>query len=623
MHRRQLTALMATAALLWPAFGWAEVPFDRYRNYEELTAALKQLASVHKEVVQLQSLGRSREGRELWVVRVAANKSPDPDQRPAILVVGNIEGYHLVGSEMVLHTIHYLATGYAGNDTVRALLQKRTFYLVPRLNPDGTETMFGKAVWARAGNATPWDDDFDDVADEDGPEDLNGDGLITLMRVKDPWGDYLPDPAEPRLLKRADRGKGERGVYKVYLEGVDNDGDEEYNEDPPGGVDLNMNFPHAYAEHAPGAGVHALSETEGRALVDFMLAHRNIAVVLAYGPYDNLLSPPQERPGGERDEAAPDIAQFTGGRRGFTPPSGMSREQMRRVFERKAPTAVLSQDVPYFQEVSRRYKELVGIDGDRAKDRPKPRGAFFEWAYFQYGVPSFSAKVWTLPETREERNAQEWRAPGDSTRRPERQSEQMRAAMAERIAPPRGRERRDEESDDALWLKWVDKELTGKGFVPWSPFTHPTLGGVEIGGLEPLLKINPPPGRLAELGHKHARFTAYLAEVCPEIVIAKVEVQAHGTDLFTVKAEVENKGFFPTALTQGVQSQGVKPTLVRFSLDKGELLTGTALMRLSSLAGSGARERYQWLVRAMPGSKARLEVVSEKAGQVEREIVLR
>lgn len=62
-------------------------------------------------MVQLQSLGRSREGRELWVVRVAANKSPDPDQRPAILVVGNIEGYHLVGSEMVLHTIHYFATG--------------------------------------------------------------------------------------------------------------------------------------------------------------------------------------------------------------------------------------------------------------------------------------------------------------------------------------------------------------------------------------------------------------------------------------------------------------------------------------------------------------------------------
>lgn len=117
---------------------------------------------------------------------------------------------------------------------MRALLQKRTFYLVPHLNPDGAETMFWKAVWARAGNPTPWDDGFDDVTDEDGPEDLNGDGLVTLMRVKDPWGDYLPDPAEPRLLKRADRGKGEGCVYKLYLEGVDNDGDEEYNEDPLG-----------------------------------------------------------------------------------------------------------------------------------------------------------------------------------------------------------------------------------------------------------------------------------------------------------------------------------------------------------------------------------------------------
>ncbi|MCR4439508.1 MAG: M14 family metallopeptidase [bacterium] len=609
---------MAMAALgLFPAFVLAGgISFERYHNYDELTTSLKQLAATHRDLVELQSIGRSREGRELWVVRLAA-KGGDPDRRPAVLVVANMEANHLVGSEVALYTIEHLVTTCAGNDSVRSLLEKRTFYLVPRLNPDGAETLFGKAVWARTTNATPWDDDFDDVADEDGPEDLNGDGLITLMRVKDPEGDYLPDPAEPRLLKVADRAKGERGVYKVYTEGVDNDGDEQYNEDAAGGVDLDMNFPHAYPEHTLGAGLHALSEVESRALVDFVLAHRNIAVILAYGAYDNLLTPPQARATGEREQE-PDFAQFAGGRRGFEFPSGMTRGQMRRMFERKAPTAVLSQDVPYFQEVSRRYKELVGIDEDRAKEKPKPRGAFYEWGYFQYGVPSFSAKVWTLPEMKEERPARQREAAPDSMRRPERRRELMGEPLG-----PRGRERRSEESDDVIWLKWADKELGGKGFVPWTPYKHPTLGEVEIGGLDPLLKINPPPARIAELGRTHAKFAMCLAELCPEIAIAKTEVKAHGGGVFTIKAEVENKGFFPTALTQGVRCLGVKPTLVKLTLEKGELLTGSGVVRLPTLEGSGKRERYEWLVKATPGSKARLEVISEKAGQAYQDIIVR
>ncbi|MDZ7386762.1 MAG: M14 family metallopeptidase [candidate division KSB1 bacterium] len=608
-------------------FGWvgltgivsgSEIAFDRYHSYDELTAALKKLAAEHKDLLRLESIGRSRQGRELWAARIAGPKGTDPDRRPAVLIVANLEGSHFIGTEMTLYTVHYLAGNYRANDTLRALLDSRTFYLLPCLNPDGMQALFAGPVWARTTNATPWDDDFDDVADEDGPEDLNGDGMITLMRVRAPDGDYLPDPKAPRLLKLAERAKGERGMYKCYPEGLDNDADEEYNEDGPGGVNLNMNFPHAYAEHAPGAGMHAVSEAESRALVEFVLAHRNIAVILTYGPYDNLLTPPQERAGGEREQE-PEISQFAAGRRGFEFPSGVNREQMRRMFERKAPTAVLSQDVPFFQEVSRRYKEFVGIEEDRAKDKPKPRGAFYEWGYFQYGVPSFAAKVWTLPELREERTTGPREAGSDTTRRPGRGPEERRPGQG----PPRGRDRSTEESDDVLWLKWLDKEQQGKGFVPWTSFRHPTLGEVEIGGFEPLLKVNPPAARIAEFGQKHARFAAYLAGLCPEITIAKTEVKGHGGGVFAIKVEVENKGFFPTALTQGVRCQGVRPTLIRLLLDKGELLTGSSLHRLPSLEGSGKRQRYEWLVKAAPGSKARVQVVSEKAGQTEQEITLR
>ncbi len=515
--------------LLPGLLGGSEVVFDRYHSYDELSGALKEIAAKHKEVVRLQSIGRSGQGRELWLVRVAGSKGTDPDRRSAVLIVANLEGSHLIGTEMALYTVHYLATNYSSNDTLQILLNRRTFYVLPCVNPDGMHAFFAGPLWARVTNATPRDEDFDDVADEDGPEDLNGDGLITLMRVKAADGEYLPNPKEPRLLKRADKAKGERGEYKLYTEGLDNDGDEQFNEDGPGGVNLNMNFPHAYPERATGAGLHALSEPESRGLVDFCLAHRNIAVIVVYGTYDNLLTPPQERAGGE-GEQEPDLTQMAG-RRGSDFPTGMSREQMRRMFERKAPTAVLNQDVPFYQEVSKRYRELVGIAEDRAKDKPRARGAFYEWAYFQYGVPSFAAKVWTLPEVRV-------RQGGDTIRRQARAPEGRRAAAV----TPRTRERDTEESDEALWLKRVDREQQGKGFVPWTRASHPTLGEVEVGGLEPLLKVNPPAAQIAELGMKHAGFATYLAGLCPELALDNVEVKPYGGGVFRVKVEVENRG---------------------------------------------------------------------------------
>ena len=80
------------------------------------------------------------------------------------------------------------------------------------------------------------------------------------------------DPADERALKRADATKGESGAYKVYFEGIDNDGDGFINEDGPGGVDLNRNFQHAYPYWQGDAGPHMVSEVETRAIMDFAIA---------------------------------------------------------------------------------------------------------------------------------------------------------------------------------------------------------------------------------------------------------------------------------------------------------------------------------------------------------------
>jgi len=53
--------------------------------------------------------------------------------------------------------------------------------------------------------------------DEDGPQDLNKDGFITVMRVKDPAGTYMIDPDEPRLMKKADPKKRREGRIRPLL----------------------------------------------------------------------------------------------------------------------------------------------------------------------------------------------------------------------------------------------------------------------------------------------------------------------------------------------------------------------------------------------------------------------
>jgi hypothetical protein len=81
-------------------------------------------------------------------------------------------------------------------------------------------------LWRKTRN-----DDLDDQEDEDGANDLDGNGFITQMRVKDPQGTWIPVPGDPGLLKKANTQKGDKGIYKLYTEGTDDDGDGKYNED--------------------------------------------------------------------------------------------------------------------------------------------------------------------------------------------------------------------------------------------------------------------------------------------------------------------------------------------------------------------------------------------------------
>ncbi len=596
----------------------------------------------------METMGKTLGGRDIWLVEVANLNGVPVEERPGLLVVANLEGDQLVGSEIALHTIEYLLTNYPADSAVKERLDNHVVYVIPRLNPDAAELMFADVRSGRCTNTRPFDDDNDGRTDEDGPEDLNGDGLITVMRVVDPSGAYAVHPGESRLMKRAEAAKGESGSYEIYWEGVDNDGDGFINEDPAGGVDLNRNFQHEYPYYEPDAGPHMISELESRALMDFVIAHRNIAVVLAYGASDNLVNAPTSNGAlaeasivglldyafqSNRDAAEVGMFQVrrTGrfeGFRMFPPPPQEQQQRPGADARARTPqppaTTIDLADLEYVNVVGRQYREITGVD--QVATTRSPKGAFFQYAYFQFGVPAFSTPGWgpTDPGVGGGIDAET----GGAAQPPEPPTRQRMAPAGAAARQGAARARAGASSGggvdtDLRLLRWMDAEDIA-GFVEWTEYQHPTLGSVEIGGFSPYALTNPPASELDSLGELHAKFAVYLASLFPQVRIADVRVTNHGGGVFEVEAEIENSGFLPTATAQGVRARAVAPTMVQLGVPPEDVITGDSKTSFfPALDGSGARRSYSWVIKGAQGARIELRVTSQKGGGDSATITLR
>lgn len=576
MHRPSPLAnslALAIGSLALTASALAAQPQARpaaagYRDHATLARSLDSLQRARPRLVTVSTIGNSAGGRALHAVRVAAGA--DADDRPALLVVANAYGPHLVGSEIALAAAGRLAAGYGADSATTRLLDRNTVYFIPRLNPDAAESFFRSPLAENELNTTKIDADNDGVSDEDGPNDLNGDGLITMMRVADPAGAWMADAVDPFLMRRARAPKGERGGWSVYVEGVDDDHDGEWNEDAAGGVDINRNFSFDYQFFAPGAGIHQLSESESRALADFVIAHPNVAAVYVLGPQDNLLEPWTFR-----------RTTGIGGN-----PTGTSAGGPLQ--------SILQPDEAWFAEMSARYKRTTGITKGPAS--APGQGDILSWMYYDMGRLAFGSHGWTPPEL-----------PADTTRR---------GAKPETPDPLSG---------DRTALRWLRANVSA-AIVEWKAVSHPDFPGrvVEVGGFRPYARLNPPAAQLDSVLSKQTAFIAELAGMLPSIALRGVVVEAVGDRLFRVTAQVANDGYLPTLSAMGQRARWPRPVRVELKLGSGqELAGGRATQLLTPIAGSGRSTELTWLVVAPAGSTVTLEAASPLAGSASRSITLR
>lgn len=323
-----------------------------YPTLNEQAQRLRTLAN-SSNLASLKSLTKTLGGKDVWMLTLGKG---DVENKPAMAIVGGVEGSHLLGVEMAIR----FAEDIVANNS--QALDNTTFYVFPNMSPDAYEQYFASLKWERSGNAKETDDDRDGKNGEDPFEDLNGDGIITMMRVEDVTGDWVTHPADDRIMIKASKEDGEKGKYHYFTEGRDNDKDGKFNEDGPGGIHFNKNLTYEYPYFTSGSGEHPVSELENRALLDELYTKFNIYGFFTFGPGNNLSSPWKYNRAGA---------------------------------SKRVVTSVLEEDAGLNSLASKAYNEMIGL-----KDAPasgEQGGDFFQWAYFHFGRMSFGTPGWWVP----------------------------------------------------------------------------------------------------------------------------------------------------------------------------------------------------------------------------------
>ncbi len=572
-----------------------DVVFDCYRDYQEMTAFVQAAVLAYPGLAHLESLGRSFQGRELWLVTVTDGSTGSADSKPALWVDGGIDSDEVVATETALGLIHRLLT--SDDARIRELLRSRAFYIAPNVMPDASELHHRSPIRPRDTTLRPWDDDGDGLADEDPPEDLDGDGQALQMRREDPLGDQVKDEADPRLMRA--RMAGDTGpFYTVYLEGTDNDDDGLYQEDRLGGIDPNRNYPGNWFIGQGGSGPFPGSEPGLRAMLEFVEAHPNIAASQHFHSSGGVVLRP------------PSVPDFT----------------------------LNAADRALYMDVSRRGLEVTGYNlATSVYDWNWPRGSGSkksgqvyrdqegELRGFPVGDDRFGAAPAPVPLSPSELPAEPGGAGVSAYPAYGGSIDAMymlfgALAFANEIYVLGEDYDGDGRIEPAEQLRYNDEVLDGYAFQPWTPFDHPQLGPVEIGGWRKFGQNNPRPDELPEEVRRNVEFALMQAELMPRLALGGIEVEDLSDGVYRVTAHVQNTGYQPTELAIRVEQDRAVP--VRVSIDGVEVLSSETRQDLGVLAGHSDAE-VAWVVRGLVESSFTIEAWHPKSGRVAGSGVLR
>ena len=558
--------------------------FDTFYKHDALTKLLFEYAQAFPTLAAIRSIGKSYEGREIWVATVTNSETGPADDKPAFWCDGNIHAAELTASTAVLYYLHQLLTGYGSDAEITQLLDTRAVYLCPRINPDGAELALAERPRHIRSSTRryPFDEERVDGLDK---EDIDGDGRILSMRVRDPHGTWKKCAQDPRLMVAREPGEFGGEYYRLMPEGLIRGYDGltiNVNSDLEG-LDLNRNFPSGWRQEFEqvGAGEYPTSEPEVKAMVDFIVKHRNIGAAISYHTHSGVILRPM---GMQSDDD-------------MIPEDLWSIKRFSEIGAKLTgyPAISIWHDFKYHP------KEVISGTQD--------------WMYEHLGALFWVVEIWA----------------------PNRE-----AGITDYKWIDWYREHPVE--DDLKLIKWSDEHCGGQAHVDWKPFMHPQLGAVEIGGWDKMnFWRNPPPPLREREAARFPRWMTTIALSLPKLELLRTEVRALGPDTWRVRIAVANSGWLPSYVSKrALERKTVRGVIFEIHIPENDgavsLVSGKPRMEGPQLEGHAPKTSQnaflpgreitadravgEWVVRAPKGTRLAIGARSDRAGAVRAEVVL-
>jgi murein tripeptide amidase MpaA len=558
-----------------------DIRFDRFYRYAELTEILHNFVATCPSLLTIESIGKSHEGRDIWVLTATNRETGSASAKPAFWVEGNVHATEVAASVAVVYFIHHLVTQYGNDPDVTRVLDTRAFYLCPRVNPDGPEwALAEKPKFIRSSTrAYPYDEE---PVEGLSVEDVDGDGRILQMRLPDPNGLWKPHPQEPQLMVRREPTEVGGTYYRILPEGLleGYDGFTFKVKKAKQGLDLNRNYPAHWRQEfeQAGAGPYPTSEPEVRAQVQFLTARTNICGGVSFHTWSGVLLRP---------------------------------------FDHSPDTEMIPEDLWVYQKIGGKGTETTGYPAisvfHEFRYHPKQViGGTSDWLFDHLGAFSWVVEIWSP----------------------------MREAGIENYLYIDWF--RDHPIDDDLKLyRWSQEKADGLSHVSWQPFDHPQLGKIEIGGWNRLHAFsNPPPQFLEREVARFPNWIIWQALLSPRLELVDASASRLGETTWTLRLIVQNTGWLPSYVSKrALERKVVRGIVAEIVLPSGVALVGGKLREdVGQLEGKAYkhtgvsfwpdynltddRAKIEWVVQGTAGKTVSLTARHERAGTVHADVVL-
>ena len=565
------------------------IQYDRFYRYAEFTGILHQFVKEFPQLLAIESIGKSHEGKDIWVLTATNRQTGPAADKPAYWVDANIHASELAGGTAALYLIDTLTRHYGKREDITRCLDSRVMYICPRINPDGAEWAMrpvvegGPKIVRSSTRPYPYDEEHVDGLSI---EDVDGDGRILSMRIKDSNGNWKCHPDEPRLMVARDPTETGGTYYRMLPEGTmpDYDGFSIKVNKEKQGLDLNRNFPAGWRQEFEqfGAGPYPASEPEVRAVVHFITHHSNITGGLSFHTWSGVLLRP---------------------------------------FSTQADDELPAEDLWVYKEQGAKGTAITGYPAISVyhEFRYHPKDVIsgtFDWIYEHLGLYEWTIEIWCPMR---EAGIKEYKY-----------IDWFRDHPVE---------------DDLKMLAWADKELQGKGYVDWYPWKHPQLGDVEIGGWDKIYAFrNPPPHLLEKEVAKFPDWLIWNTLISPKLELVHATAENIGGDSYRIDVGVQNTGYLPSYVSKRAQQRKQTRGLVGELVlpDGAELVSGTLREIAGELEGraykhtlmsfwtdttpTADRVKLEWVVNvgkcAPTDRDVQVVVKHEKAGTVRATIAL-